>query len=231
MSTIRRLPRLIAGSIAVLAGIYALNACQRATYSLLPATSVVAPLAPAQVAGGEVKAVSRIRPSTKQLPLAKRTKDFKNSRLPAKRRAESSSPQLVMAATATVIGEVRPCLQKNTPASVEFTEPSPKQRSRVVAVLLAVLSVTYVPLSLHNFYLGYYGRGALAVGLLVVGSYLLVFGTVGLLSASSSLTGVGVLGLGILTGWLCWQLADVVRIITGNLRPKNGSYRQRSQHP
>ncbi|RZK28713.1 MAG: hypothetical protein EOO63_10625 [Hymenobacter sp.] len=116
-------------------------------------------------------------------------------------------------------------------ATAATDDAPPTQRSRAVAILLAALAITYLPLSLHNFYLGYYGRGAAAIGLLVVGSYLLLVGTLGFLTASSGLTVVGYIGLGLLAGWFLWQVTDLVRIITGDLKPKNGEYKPKKVRP
>jgi hypothetical protein len=99
-----------------------------------------------------------------------------------------------------------------------------RHRSRALTLLLALLGITYLPLSLHNFYLGYYGRGAIAIMLLVAGVYLLFIGTAGLLFAEPSLAPIGYAGLVMLAGWLYWQIADIVHIITGSLKPKNGEY-------
>ncbi|RZL08961.1 MAG: hypothetical protein EOO62_14565 [Hymenobacter sp.] len=94
-------------------------------------------------------------------------------------------------------------------------------------MLLALLSITYVPFSLHNFYLGYYGRGAAAIALLVVGVALLFVGWPGFLFGGS-LTAIGYVGLAMLGGWLLWQVSDFIRIITRDLQPKNGSYAKKS---
>jgi hypothetical protein len=110
-------------------------------------------------------------------------------------------------------------------------EPAPgatplRHRSRGIALLLAILSITYLPLSLHNFYLGYYGRGALAIGLLVVGIYLLAIGFVGFLFGGAPAV-LGYVGLLLLAGWTFWQIADIINIISGKLQPKDGEYNAR----
>jgi hypothetical protein len=93
--------------------------------------------------------------------------------------------------------------------------------------MLAFLSLTYIPFSLHNFYLGYYGRGVLAIAMLLVGLFLVVIGWPSFLFGSSMLL-IGYLGLAILGGWCLWQLTDFIRIITRDLKPKNGSYGKKS---
>lgn len=106
-----------------------------------------------------------------------------------------------------------------------------RQRSRAIAIVLAVLSISYLPLSLHNFYLGYYGRGAAAIALLLVGTYLLVLGSLGIVFGPTSLSIIGYLGIGLLAGWFFWQLTDLFRICRGELRPKDGDYRHRTSQP
>jgi hypothetical protein len=102
-----------------------------------------------------------------------------------------------------------------------------RYRSRAIAIVLAVLSLTYLPLSLHNFYLGYYGRGAAAIGLMLVGISLVGLGLIGGLFSATGLTGVGIVGLAMLAGWFIWQITDFVRITTGNLQPREGRYTSR----
>lgn len=38
------------------------------------------------------------------------------------------------------------------------------------------------------------------------------------------MVGLGLVGLAMLGVWFIWQLTDLVRIITGNLQPKDGAY-------
>jgi hypothetical protein len=107
-------------------------------------------------------------------------------------------------------------------------EPGPtaepvRYRSHAVAIILALLAVTYLPLSLHNFYLGYYDRGALAIALLLVASSLAVLGLFA--SLNGGIAFVGAIGVAMLAGWFIWQLTDFIRICTRSLKPKNGEYR------
>ena len=88
-----------------------------------------------------------------------------------------------------------------------------RHRSRALAIVLAALSVTYIPLSLHNFYLGYYGRGAAAIALLLVGVCLLLLGTPAIAFGAAGLGAVGYLGIGVLAGWFFWQLSDLLSAV------------------
>jgi hypothetical protein len=78
---------------------------------------------------------------------------------------------------------------------------------------------------LHNFYLGYYGRGALTVGLTIAGTYLMLLGLLGTIFSGTGLVGLGLVGVAILIGCSAWQFSDLMRIITDNLKPKDGEYR------
>ncbi len=101
-----------------------------------------------------------------------------------------------------------------------------RHRSQGVALLLALLSITYIPLSLHNFYLGYYGRGAAAIALSIIGLFLLLAGSISF-PFGGGLTPIGYVGLLMLAGWFIWQVSDLVRTITRDLKPKNGEYNNR----
>ncbi|MGI4862560.1 MAG: hypothetical protein ACRYFZ_01460 [Janthinobacterium lividum] len=106
----------------------------------------------------------------------------------------------------------------------ELRDKPVRHRSRLIAILLAALSITYLPLSLHNFYLGYYGRGAAAIGLVVVGLSLVVIGFLGSVYPGTGLVVVGIIGTALLGGWFVWQIADLIRIISRDLQPKDGEY-------
>ncbi len=88
-----------------------------------------------------------------------------------------------------------------------------------------VLALLLDNFGIHQFYLGYYGAGAAYLLGTLVGATLLAFGGLALLFGSSGtgaavavLCGVILLGLGV------WALVNTVRIITGDLKPKNGEY-------
>lgn len=97
-----------------------------------------------------------------------------------------------------------------------------RYRSRVIAGLLAFLTI---PFGLHNFYLGYYGRGALAIALTLAGTYLMLLGLLGTIYSGTGLVGLGVVGVAIVIGCAAWQFSDLIRIITDDLKPKEGEYR------
>lgn len=203
-----------------------LGACHRASYTFqrsVATTYQALPWSPV-VENKEIATITSLRPCRISLPNKKR-------RLIQPAAHCSVTPLAVVrtkmpprgrlaSATARVANRVR--FQQEP---VLDTIPL-RHRSRGIALLLAILSITYVPLSLHNFYLGYYGRGALAIALLVVGIYLLAIGFVGLLFGGAP-AALGYVGLFMLAGWLGWQITDLIAIITGKLRPKNGEYNPR----
>ncbi len=224
-----KVPKLLGHIIALLAISGMLNACQRASYSLPVSTRPVEFLSSPQATVEPTRVASPTLLSSDALPQAQRGSRSRSHKLPIKPRLVAQLPQPIVAnAATTAVAELHH--QKRPPVAVDVIKPPLRQRSRTVAIILAVLSLAYLPLGLHNFYLGYYGRGALTVGLMVVGFYLLLLGVVGLFATSSSLTGIGVLGLGMLIGGYCWQLADLIRIATGSLQPKDGSYRDSNKH-
>ncbi len=231
MHQVRTLPNRVGNAAAALLVACTLNACQRASYFLPVPTVPTASLrlAPAEVA--QTRLFARALPSAHSLPRPARVNYMQRAYLRVRQRATENRSQPVAATAATKVEQVSPSLTKTIPATAHATEPPLRQRSRTVAIILAALSVAYIPLGLHNFYLGYYGRGALTIGLFVVGSYLLLLGAFGLLTASGSLAAVGVIGLAMLAGGYCWQVVDLIRIITGSLQPKDGSYRKSNHHP
>jgi TM2 domain-containing membrane protein YozV len=98
-----------------------------------------------------------------------------------------------------------------------------RYRSRAIAGLLAFLTI---PFGLHNFYLGYYGRGAISVGLVVLSFYLMAAGSIGFLfGVASATTPIFYLGIAMLLLAVGWQVSDMLRIGNGSLLPKNGAYR------
>jgi len=78
-------------------------------------------------------------------------------------------------------------------------------KSQIVAALLAFFLGGF---GVHRFYLGYTGKGILQIALVLVGAALSTI----------------FIGIPILLGVSIWILIDFIRILTGNLKPKNGEY-------
>ena len=75
-------------------------------------------------------------------------------------------------------------------------------KNQIVAMILALVSVIFIPIGLHRFYLGKSGS-ATAQLLMTIPGFILI--------------------LPLLTSW-GWQVVDLIRIITGDLKPENGDY-------
>jgi hypothetical protein len=201
-----------------------LGGCQRATYSfnavasarllseLALAADTSSKLAPARSA--QSLAVARVpkQPAAYQVTSRRAAAQAHRRRLRPLRRL----PRVVSVQPRAS----RQPLHSLAPACVE---PG-RHRSRTIAILLAILSITYVPLSLYNFYLGYYGRGLAAIGLEALGLYLLVVGSAGFVFGAGGLSALGLIGAILLAGWFVWQLVDVINIIRGDLKPNGGDY-------
>lgn len=197
-----------------------LGACQRAAFQFQPVATAPYLIAATMQKPDEPLAVPR-RQAAALVPVAARPRRVRHPRHLARAVSTSNAASFhglhrsAVSATLTASGFSQQ--QPTTPPKSE------RHRLRGIALILAFLSFTYVPLSLHNFYLGYYGRGAAAIGLLLAGLFLLLIGWPSFLF-SGSLTFVGALGLAILGGWFLWQLSDFIRIISRDLQPKDGSY-------
>jgi len=105
--------------------------------------------------------------------------------------------------------------------------PPERYRSRGIALLLALVPFFYGILGLHRFYLGYAGHGIayLLGGLLA--AFLVLLGAIGLIFSSTSFTAVFVVGIIIAVVLYGLQISDIIHIITGSLKPKNGEYNPR----
>jgi hypothetical protein len=184
----------------VLAG--SVGACQRASYQFQPIDAVVYQAAsPTPLEESAVVTIAAVRLRIRPI--------------------HALRPLFPTHATVTASVAARAPRQHQDPGPV--AEPV-RYRSQGVALLLAILNVIYLPLSLHNFYLGYYGRGAAAIGLLVLGVSLFAAGFTGALFGGEALS-IAYVGVAILGGWFIWQLSDLVRIILRDLKPKNGDYK------
>ena len=215
--------RLLALFLGLVAG--GLASCQRASYSF-QAPAPPAYYAPA-VAPNTVAQLLVYNP----LPVVghpRRRLFGRPSRRPAAHRVPASHLATLLAGR----GVARAMAAR--PAQVPTLGAEPvRQRSRGIALLLALVPLLLgLPLGLHNFYLGYHGRGILtvlftaaALVLLSVAAFfalLLLFG-----QGSGVVLALFILAALLYYGIYIWQIIDVVRIITGDLKPKDGVYYQR----
>jgi len=202
-----------------------LGACQRAGYQFQVVENAACPIiAPASAAESAVVTIA-LPPATLYTTSAGRPAKAHRPWHPTARprrlsRAMPAPLSRRAVATASVAARVPRPRQEPALGPVHY-------RSHAIAIILAALAITYLPLSLHNFYLGYYGRGVLAIMLLALGLYLTLLGALGLFFGGGALA-VSYVGVGVLAGWFCWQLSDLIRIISRNLKPKDGEYKSRS---
>jgi TM2 domain-containing membrane protein YozV len=97
----------------------------------------------------------------------------------------------------------------NVDANVIQTRSGGSGKSQSVALILGLVSLLLLfGFGLHRFYLGYIMTGILQLLLTLVGALLIVV----------------FVGYFILLAVFIWTLIDVIRIITGSLKPKNGQY-------
>ncbi len=96
-------------------------------------------------------------------------------------------------------------------------------KSQVVAALLAFFLGT---LGVHRFYLGHTGIGLTQLVLTLVGFGLLIGGFLASVVAGgiATFSVVVVIGLLFIAGVSVWSIIDLIRILTGDLQPKGGSY-------
>ena len=90
-------------------------------------------------------------------------------------------------------------------------------KSQIIAFVLALVAGIY---GAHNFYLGYKKKGTTqlilalgGVGSIFIGAFIPIFGLI--------LMGVGFLAL---TVDSVWALIDMIKILTGDLKPASGDY-------
>ena len=95
--------------------------------------------------------------------------------------------------------------------------PSGSSKSQLAALLLCLFLGS---LGIHRFYLGY-----TVIGILQLLAFLLLPGIVLVaFLASTTATTFGLFPLLVLLAFSAWILVDLIRIITGDLQPKNSTY-------
>lgn len=205
--------------LGLLAG--SLGACQRASYHFQPVVSTAPQaLAPERSAESAVVTITAAPPAAAPAESHwRRPHALHRSARP--RLGRVLAPRL-FARPVAAAHIAAPAAQRQEPGAQPV-----RYRSRGIAILLAALLLLGIPLSLHNFYLGYYGRGAIALALVMVGTALVVLAFLESIFAGFALVGLAAIGLAMLGGWFLWQLSDLVRIIANDLKPKNGAYNAR----
>lgn len=209
-----------------LLALLAFGACQRASYSFQAPTSAL-PVAstslPDAITGAPAVVLSSAASTIRQPASPPR----RQHRSVGARRVPKSLARLQQL---PLLGKQLVALPRATSRLAARQEPAPGAspshwRTKGIALLLALfLGGT----GAHLFYLGYYGRGAAYLAATVAGFLLLVVAVIGSIATLYS-GGTGFMGLAIagvilssIVGLL--GLIDIIRIITDDLKPKNGEY-------
>jgi TM2 domain-containing membrane protein YozV len=112
--------------------------------------------------------------------------------------------------------------QNKLPSQAPKAEPGTgHHRSKAIALILALL---LGPLGAHRFYLGYYGQGALYLGLTALTTFFALLSLLSLLTVITSLSvflAIAIILSLAIDGWL---LSDIARILSNDLQPKDGEY-------
>jgi len=196
-----------------------LGACQRAVYQLQPAEISISQVVMPEPA--PESAVLTIAVPSAARPIEGHQQIWRHLPHPKRR------PQTARVSASRVLARAAATTRLATSAPQQRQDPRPpdqpvRYRSRTIALVLALLTF---PFGLHNFYLGYYSRGAITLTLTVIGTYLLLLGLLGSIFSGTGLVGLGLVGVAILAVCSVWQFSDLGRIITNDLKPKNGEYR------
>jgi TM2 domain-containing membrane protein YozV len=99
-------------------------------------------------------------------------------------------------------------LKKSVEKENAVSTAAPKERTRN-QIVAAVLCFFLGGLGIHRFYLGYTGIGIAQLLMFVLGVPLMAI----------------LIGIPIVLAAMIWVLIDFIRILLGNLKPKNGSYK------
>ena len=198
------------------------SACSRASYAFRPAPSY----SPAVVVGGpaaDCEIAAPLARSPSSLLFA----------APASVRQGRRPPRLARRQPAASLQRVAPAaplvslLPQLVIRKVFAAEPLPaRHRARGIALVLALVLGIF---GAHRIYLGYYGAGATYLVGTVIGGTLLAVGSAALLFGGivSGTTGYLVVGGAIVLALGIWALFDIIRILTGTLKPRKGEYHPR----
>lgn len=219
MTTIHWLFQLM---ICVLFGA-ALSNCQRASYSFQPAPGSMG----AEIAGpSAVPAVAGASPAFFAAgtllgrPLsASRLRALRGT---ANRHRGTAATARRQPAPRADAHSFRVAQRKAEDIAPTPQEPAPvRHRSKGITLLLAVLLGGF---GAHRFYLGYYGEGAVYLGLSVLTGLFLTLGFLGLVFGSTSYSSFFVIAIVLSLLLQDWLIADIVRVITGHLKPRAVSW-------
>lgn len=102
-------------------------------------------------------------------------------------------------------------------------------KKQIVAIILSILLGS---LGIHRFYMGYTGIGLAQLGLTLVGNGLYIAGAISTamaVTAAAAGTTVAIsplvfIGAGLIAAAAIWNVIDFVRLLIGNLQPKDGYF-------
>ncbi|MBJ6111524.1 NINE protein [Hymenobacter sp. BT523] len=208
----------------------ALTGCQRAAFSFQPgqvvsmrvseesaaafAPSKPMPPVPAALAAGRGRArtprhgLAAVPPQQQLQP--KPSQRLGTPRMRSQAAAVTNVPQQARP-------EHRPWAERKAPPRATNSAP---RRSKGIALVLALLLGV---LGAHQFYLGYIGRGLLYLG---ISAAVALFAALALLSLAFGGAAAVFFTVAVLLATLLqyWIITDILRVLMGNLMPKNGQY-------
>lgn len=201
------------------------GACQRASYSFQASTSAM-PLSPV----GTPAIVAPAAVPSPGGPAHRLATGRLRRQRPSAIRRHVSTP-LVCVQRLPLLARQIVLLPRAASRPAPGQEPAPgaspatHRRTKGIALLLALL---LGGIGGHLFYLGYYGRGAAYLAATVAGFLLLVVALIGsiatLYGGGAGFMGLAIAGVILSSVVSVLTLIDMVRIITGDLKPKNGEY-------
>jgi TM2 domain len=205
-----------------------LSGCQRATYSFqtVPTGPLADAVVPQHGTAGMVMAALPA-PAKTIVPAPRRPLRALRRRLTNS--VPTAQPEAVVAVRRAATNRVQrqritPLARYQINRNGRLPDPEPGtglHRSKAVAIILAVLFGAF---GAHRFYLGYYGQGALYLGLTALATFFVLLSFLSLLTAAASFSGLLAVAFVLSLAINGWVISDIVRIITNDLKPRNGDY-------
>ncbi|MDO7885398.1 TM2 domain-containing protein [Hymenobacter cheonanensis] len=205
----------------------ALGACQRASYSFQASSAGWPPL-PTATAPDAGVAPARLRDTPLPLAAWQRTRPLRQNKKAAAVRKQAKSLTKLQQWLPTLLKQPAVAYAKAQDVSKQQPGPAdttPHRRTKGIALLLALF---VGGIGGHLFYLGYYGRGTAYLAATAAGFLLLVVAVIGsiatLYGGGAGFMGLAIAGVILSSVVSLLSLIDMVRIITGDLKPRNGEY-------
>ncbi|MCC3159127.1 TM2 domain-containing protein [Hymenobacter sp. 15J16-1T3B] len=193
-----------ARTAALLLAVATFASCSRAQYAFTPAPSAYHAVAVEAPAPATMEAIAPPAPAAPAADLMASAAPAAPAARPAAAPSRPAAPVTVPGAANAVAPATRKALHREVRQAVKQARrqaaaaPAAEGKSQLTALLLEIFLGIF---GVHRFYLGYTGRGLLYIALLLTSWLIIPF-----------------LVLAVLT------TIDLVLIITGDLKPKNGEY-------